>query len=308
MDVWKAVTKGGRRALDHAKVIQAMFDSLVAQGQRPTPTDLLCALGGIQLIDAGNRVLQASDTYAAALAATSMPMELCADLSMPWSAFRVDLPLGMFKSALGNAYSHALLFRADGMPLSFQVEKGVDAPSLDVPVYTLRLLFEDATVVSDGVEPEIAAWARKPLHDFLFTTDPSHHEEGHESMDDVDTRLLATVKRLVVGMLWTMQHTTNWREVGRPTKPRSPFTSGRFGPPAHRTYVIGSPIDLDVREAVAEYIAKGGTSPKVQSLVRGHYKRQPYGPGRAARKVVWVQPYWRGPEDAPIVARPYRVG
>ncbi|HEX5015973.1 MAG TPA: hypothetical protein VFX15_00130 [Actinomycetes bacterium] len=37
-----------------------------------------------------------------------------------------------------------------------------------------------------------------------------------------------------------------------------------------------------------------------RTLVRKHYKRQPYGPGRSLRKLIVVMPYWRGPDDAPI--------
>lgn len=28
----------------------------------------------------------------------------------------------------------------------------------------------------------------------------------------------------------------------------------------------------------------------------------------AGRKVIWIEPYWRGPEEAPILARPFKVG
>lgn len=42
-----------------------------------------------------------------------------------------------------------------------------------------------------------------------------------------------------------------------------------------------------------------------QSCVRGHYKRQVIGVGRSGRKVIWIEPYWRGPEGAPLLVRPY---
>lgn len=41
--------------------------------------------------------------------------------------------------------------------------------------------------------------------------------------------------------------------------------------------------------------------------VRGHWKSQPHGPGRSLRKIVHIQPYWRGDDAAEVVDRTYRV-
>lgn len=37
--------------------------------------------------------------------------------------------------------------------------------------------------------------------------------------------------------------------------------------------------------------------------VRGHWRQQAYGPGRADRKTIWIQPFWKGPEMGEIVAQ-----
>lgn len=39
---------------------------------------------------------------------------------------------------------------------------------------------------------------------------------------------------------------------------------------------------------------------KVRYPVRGHQKQQFYGPGRALRRTIWIDPHWRGPDGAPI--------
>lgn len=36
--------------------------------------------------------------------------------------------------------------------------------------------------------------------------------------------------------------------------------------------------------------------------VRGHWRQQPYGPGRAKRRLIYINPQLRGPEDRPIKA------
>ena len=45
-----------------------------------------------------------------------------------------------------------------------------------------------------------------------------------------------------------------------------------------------------------------GTSRKqmVRSIVSGHWKDQPCGPKAEKRKRIWIEPYWRGPEYAPL--------
>lgn len=35
-------------------------------------------------------------------------------------------------------------------------------------------------------------------------------------------------------------------------------------------------------------------------LVRGHWRRQPCGPRNTERKIIWVEPFFRGPEDGPV--------
>lgn len=38
-------------------------------------------------------------------------------------------------------------------------------------------------------------------------------------------------------------------------------------------------------------------------MVRGHWRLQPYGPGRSLRKSRWIDPYVKGPEDKPLDVR-----
>lgn len=63
-------------------------------------------------------------------------------------------------------------------------------------------------------------------------------------------------------------------------------------------------VRVDCRAFVCEASQRGEHLAKtVQSLVRGHWKNQPYGPGGSGRKFIHIEPYWRGPEDAPIAVR-----
>lgn len=42
-------------------------------------------------------------------------------------------------------------------------------------------------------------------------------------------------------------------------------------------------------------------------LVRGHWRNQAHGEEMKLRKLIWIQPYWKGPEMAEMVNKPYEV-
>jgi hypothetical protein len=154
----------------------------------------------------------------------------------------------------------------------------------------------------DTHDKKMGFWVAGNVADGLFS------EDVLQEFDESVRPLVIVVRRLLVGLLWTMQYTNNWK----PTSPtKTPYEPIKRGPPAHRVVLVGRPIDVDCRKAVQAYIdgsADQHAPPSVQTLVRGHYKRQVIGVARSGRKVIWVEPYWRGPEDAPILARPYKIG
>ncbi len=40
-----------------------------------------------------------------------------------------------------------------------------------------------------------------------------------------------------------------------------------------------------------------GTKLTVRTRVTGHWRNQAHGPGRRDRKLIWIEPFWQGPED-----------
>lgn len=77
--------------------------------------------------------------------------------------------------------------------------------------------------------------------------------------------------------------------------------------PTRWEYVVGKPVQWDVREFVRNYVATGrpGGRLGVQTLVRGHWKHQPCGPQSKERRFIHIEPHWRGPDNAPIAVRPH---
>ena len=75
---------------------------------------------------------------------------------------------------------------------------------------------------------------------------------------------------------------------------------------------IGDPMAINVvalRSSIREAVAvERGEGPHWKSrwLVRGHYRAQWY-PSIQAHKVVWIAPYLKGPEGAPLETQTYKV-
>ena len=71
-------------------------------------------------------------------------------------------------------------------------------------------------------------------------------------------------------------------------------------------------LEEDMLPAVGNPLAKISDQSSLKELGKTpslyNRKRQVVGIGRTGRKVIWVEPYWRGPEEAPILTRPYHVG
>jgi len=74
-------------------------------------------------------------------------------------------------------------------------------------------------------------------------------------------------------------------------------------------YVIGSSIKLTRMEKEAYDCARTGTGSKHTSrtIVQGHWRNQVYGEGRSLRKMVWIKPFWRGPEFGELINKKHRV-
>lgn len=254
-------------------------------------------------IDGGCRTLTSDPKYFAAMAQTRAE-GAAQDLRIPWPAFVVNLPPGLIVDGDGVEYCRA----------TFAQYKGVEFLTPDSDAVKI---VESVAYYSIDSELGVSIHARWPnwtLVDILCNPDPVKNEKRLIELGDTimeqtgsDDRIRELVKRATVGLLYTMQHTDNWRHGGHFDRPGH-GAKLRSGPPPHRTIIIGRPISIDVREAVRQDAMAGSrAAPSVQTLVRGHLKRQVVGPGGSARKVIWVEPYWRGPEDAAILARPTKI-
>lgn len=68
----------------------------------------------------------------------------------------------------------------------------------------------------------------------------------------------------------------------------------------HRYILVG-------RKYMSESRSSGsGSKPYIRTKVAGHWRRVVCGKGRVDRRLTWIEPFWRGPKDAPV-SNPVRV-
>ena len=266
----------------------------------PEAQDKLAILYGVAVakwVDCGAPILTCDETYGAALACTRIDRSNADDIRVQWESFVVRLPPGLLPTGFikrpGAYVSHIRC-------LQLRLPHGTGS--------SLELFLDGSNVGFTG------GLQAGPLRDTLFLEEEFHRLDASEDavargdalVDAVSAKTLMTfAQRVTVGLLYTMQHTANWSDNAPTGKGARP--ARRHGPPTHRCIVLGAPVSVKrLVPAVREACLHGGRTPAFQSVVRGHYKRQVTGSDRCGRKVIWIEPYWRGPEDAPILARPYR--
>jgi hypothetical protein len=227
-------------------------------------------------------------TYAAALMCSDASRESVEDIEIPWSAFMIVVPDGILAD-----YTRILIAAHAGVEATLVIySQGKDSGLNLSPIVTqlgptlADLLFDDPeTVLGPSGEETIVRTK--------------------------EVRVLRLAKRLVAGLLLSMQNQDNMKRNKNPPA-RNGKGNDRSGPPEHRIVFVGRPLKVDCRPAVRAYLERGGGKrggpASVQVLVRGHFKRQVIGVSRLGRKVVWIEPYWRGDEEAPILTRPKLVG
>ena len=230
----------------------------------------------------------------AKLSASLMATSGMRGLIMPWDAFAVIVPVGMIwidgkrgpapvdaifvrncfgagKEHLGIGVELCLISDADGGPMAHLWSESLDTMAEDAG---------DAEL--SPFERELAQQDRHALGDFT----------------DLDRRAFLLSSRFVLGCIaeLTALREDNRIRIGErsPARPSEPKLS---------TWRLTRKVVVDVRAECAEFCRGGGKAPSVRTMVRGHWKHQAYGGG--VRRIIHVEPYWRGPEDGAIAVRPH---
>lgn len=237
---------------------------------------------------------------------------------------RVELPARLAGSFAATSFSSA-----DGLDLPWnnfviQIPPGIivaETPgsnalaSVTLAVVTTNVIDGDVYIVAGGG----VGWSTfrmghraRRLSDLCEDmTDlaewPNGLLRGQFATSDVDHRALQCVGRIVLSTIAELATIPSLpRSFPISSLDRQRLANGKL--PRDSLFALTRSVRVDCRKAITEYVIGGGSSPSVRSLVRGHWKNQPCGPGSTLRKRIHVEPFWRGPEDAPIAVRSHVLG
>jgi hypothetical protein len=273
-------------------LITTLKDVIVASKGTKDPPSLGAFahwLFSARLVQQGSPRVILDDQLAASLIATNVGLESAELIKPPWKAFIIELPPGLltydFEGEL-RSYQRVLIHYVDyGTSTQWsywfrELNEVGGAPGVFAKATTEKMILDDWNEVDSRV-------------------------------DDQQSRVGYLVGRLILSLCLALSDptTTTLREQkrskGRGSRFRTPHST-----PDPRNFFVGRPITVDCRPAIRDFLSNTGKkngSINVQTLVRGHWKHQAHGVGRALRKLIHVEPYWKGPEDAKILIRPTRV-
>lgn len=250
------------------------------------PNEQLMVLWMARWYDQGLPVVNVGHKYAAALMATSLTKEVEPYVKPPWKAFLINLPAGLLTipslrgvSTITRIAVHYVQNSEGKYVWNWSAFGSDDPTSLYSHGNTVeRLLSDDQLETNDGPA-------------FLELT-------------DIDGRVSMLIGRLIVGVCLGFSDPNNVKPQGRRARNYPHTMVRKQKEPATRTFILGGAVKADCRQAVKDYVA-GNTTHKlsVQILVRGHWRAQAHGVRHSLRKVIWIEPFWRGNEDAPILAK-----
>lgn len=264
---------------------------ITAMGFLYLPDQQITNMFAARWVDQGLPTIQMGHKYAAALMATSIEKADLSEIPVPWKAFIIDVPQGLL-----SVENDGKLHEVRHILVHHQVDMQ------DHPTWTyLAATDSNVTLWQHGLPMD------QLVKDFGASQVAWEEYSFGYATTDRDERVNLLIGRLIVGVCLALSGKDRpIKKVGKAHKFKGDLR--RTPEPLHRVFKIGNPITLDCRPAVEGFLeGRTGSKPNVQTLVRGHWKRQPCGPGNKDRKWVQIEPYWRGPDDAPIIQRPHKL-
>ncbi len=232
-----------------------------------------------------------SHSYAAALAATSLPHDI--EINPPWQAFMIDLPSDLIPAENNESDIRSLLVHRHR--------------SADKKSFTWDIL------LLPRIPLPLLRTVNMPLSDLLSGDKSIEQDESlmtsvSRELTTEDERKLRICTRIALGVCLAMSDPNAVRATASTKMSEETHRKRLAKEPACRVFMLGRPVKVDCRIAIRSYIMNGSSvrGPlTIQFLVRGYWRNQPYGPNLSKRRAQWIEPYWKGPEDAPINVRPH---
>ncbi len=224
----------------------------------------------------GYNVFELSNAFVAAMLLTD-PREIRFDeLRAPFPGVLVTIPDRFVIGAEGGFYTKLHLYHVDGS-WGLYATDGV------------RVL---DTHVAEG---EVLSW---DLFEELKT------EDG--AIEDADALAIRAIRQIVFGMLAYVTCVERAIEERSGVVSKKRVANDRVDP-RPRVHDVGRSVKID--PVLIKHARAGAREVALQIkhryIVRGHYRNQAHGPGRRDRKMIWIEPHWKGPEEGAAIVHTY---
>jgi hypothetical protein len=270
---------------------QSLIDNCNSNNFKESNGRLTKAGIGAEWAEAGYPILEATnEQYAAALMCTYADGLLLCDIHMPAKVIA-------FTSPPGNMISPFC-----GM----LVAGGLGNTSLEV-------IFPDQAneLQADTLDELLFVQAEKELREEDYERLPKElikservKRNAYRLATVSEQRRFDLIRNYIIGLLIAYQQKSNHQYTGLQLSRAKKL---REFAPHHRVALIGQSTKADMRRFIRRYLdGEIKRSPMFQFIVRGHYRDQAYGPNHSLRETIWIEPYWKGPEEGLIRARAVR--
>lgn len=177
----------------------------------------------------------------------------------------------------------------------------IDTSNFRAPWHTWSI------VVPDGLLPGISRiWCKgaSPVAG-IYTNTPKALPFQDPTIKNTPTAKVAN--NLVASICLALTNPDDFKKAHSSKRTKG---NNRIGPPilGQARFMLSAPVKIDLRGRLHDVLSgKVGSSPKVQFLVRGHWREQAHGPSRSLRKHMWIEPFWKGPEESRVLLRNYQL-
>lgn len=270
----------------------------IADREKGTPMEVSALIDAhfvARWTTSGLPVFSLTHGLAAALLLTEPPPFEPADFHLPFPAFAIVVPSGFvpFLSTTGQWGELVFVHQFVGK---------------DNAGKTRSILHVDTRSETQNL------WHRAPLEEVtsvkreqvIFGPGSASDPSAMTLIED-DYRTIEVALRLVRNLVaWVEAHGRGELQGRSTTRVRgSNYNVDRDGQPLPTTWVLGREVKLSPElRRLAPEVALGqrrggpGWKLRMRYCVRGHWRNQAYGTGRAERKRIFIAPFWKGPEGA----------
>jgi hypothetical protein len=303
----------------YQKVHKTMLDEWVGEGNKPGPfddtyvqahTDFVMVRGVAKVLKEGTNHFRATSPLVEKMLLTTTGIGW-EDLRLPFEAFVIDIPGKIFRVAQssGSVSITTILVFSPSKVSGGKLGMVFYGQSDDATAVFSHQLHEAPTLY----ESINRCVSESPIDDQHFRTQSSSGVIG----DDAHIAMMETAINLIL-YISSSPHKEKYQPPGLgKARKRAHRLKGRAKQEAIRRleelrdhgspYVVGTKVTIDkkLKHAAGEIAA--GRKITMASYVRGHLRNQAHGPSLSLRKIIWIEPHWRGLEAEKVSQKNYNV-